>query len=179
VERDLLPAKQIMPEQVQAWPKTPSRDAGWARNRRIMGRRFSRFLIILLCILAGSLSTVGAKAEENPAATGAGLSLMNLSLNLALVSHQATLGALRPVRLALDSRFNADLKDLAAERERSASLSTSLLRKPLVWIREGPRARIRPGFGEFFRGETVEPLRCSGAGVDDSRYLYVKLSFRF
>lgn len=85
----------------------------------------------------------------------------------------------RQVRLTLDSRFSTELKDLAAQRESGGTVSKSLLRKQLVWIRQGPRAKIRPGFGEFFRGETVEPLRCSGAGVEDSRYLYVKLSFKF
>jgi hypothetical protein len=168
-----------MPVQAEVSLRTASRDVGWARNQRIVGRRFFRFLIVVLCILAGILSTVGAKAEENPATTGAGLSLMNLSLNLALVSNRAALGTERPVRLGLDSRFGADLKSLAAEREGGSILPKSVLRKSLVWISEGPRAKIRPGFGEFFRGETVEPLRCNGAGVEDSRYLYVKLSFRF
>lgn len=85
----------------------------------------------------------------------------------------------RPIRLSLDSRFSDDLKDLAAERERGVSLPKSILRKQLVWIGDGPRTKLRPGFGPFFRGETVEPLRCSGVGVEDSRYLFVKLSFRF
>jgi hypothetical protein len=117
---------------------------------------------MVLCILAGSAT-----------------SLASLSLNLALVSNQALFQTERQVRLGFDSRFSPNLKELAAERERGTLLPKSILRKQLVWIREGPRAKIRPGFGEFFRGETVEPLRCSGAGVEDSRYLYVKLSFKF
>lgn len=168
-----------MPAQVDARPKTASKDAGWARNRRILGRRFSRFLILLLCILAGSLSTVGARAEENGMLAGPAPLLANLSLNLVLASKQSSFIAQHPIRLSLDSRFSDDLKDLAAERERGVLLPKSILRKPLVWISEGPRTKLRPGFGPFFRGETVEPLRCSGAGVEDSRYLFVKLSFRF
>jgi hypothetical protein len=136
-------------------------------------------LIVVVCILAGCLTTVGAKAEENSILAGSGPSLANLSLNLALVSNQAFFGAERQVRLSFDSRFSTDLKDLAAEREKGNSLPKSILRKQLIWISEGPRAKVRPGFGPFFRGETVEPLRCSGAGVEDSRYLFVKLSFRF
>jgi hypothetical protein len=168
-----------MPRKVEARPETALNDAGRVRHRRIVSRRFSRFLILVLSILAGSLATLGAKGEENSILAGTGPSLANLSLNLALVSNQALFGAERQVRLALDSRFSTELKDLAAEWERSSILPKSLLRKPLIWISEGPRAKFRPGFGPFFRGETVEPLRCNGAGVEDSRYLFVKLSFRF
>jgi hypothetical protein len=82
------------------------------------------------------------------------------------------------VRLAFDSRFSESLKELSAEKELNSALPKSLFRKRLVWVNE-PRTKLRPGFGEFFRGETVEPLRSNGAGVEDSRYLYVKLSFRF
>jgi hypothetical protein len=139
----------------------------------------TRFLVLVLSILAGSLATSGAKGEESSILAGAGPSLANLSLNLALVSSPSFLATERQVRLAFDSRFSADLKDLAAERDRGTLLPKSILRKQLVWINEGPRAKVRPGFGPFFRGETVEPLRCSGAGVEDSRYLFVKLSFRF
>jgi hypothetical protein len=97
---------------------------------------------------------------------------------LALVSSSSFRGKQQTVRLGFDSRFGEDLKELVAERDLNTTLPQSLLRKPLVWVNE-PRTKLRPGFGEFFRGETVEPLRSNGAGVDDSRYLYVKLSFRF
>ena len=82
------------------------------------------------------------------------------------------------VRLGFDSRFSESLKELAVEKELSSTLPKSLLRKRLVWVNE-PRTKLRPGFGEFFKGETVEPLRSSGVGMEDSRYLYVKFSFRF
>jgi hypothetical protein len=168
-----------MAAQTETSLKTASSDAVGVRNRPIASRRFSRFLILVLCILAGCVTTVGARAEENSILAGAVPSLANLSLNLALVSNQALFGTERRVRLSFDTRFSTDLKDLAAEREKGSSLPKSILRKQLVWISDGPRAKVRPGFGPFFRGETVEPLRCNGAGVEDSRYLFVKLSFRF
>ena len=82
------------------------------------------------------------------------------------------------IRLSFDSRFSERLKELAGEKELNSALPKAVLRKQLVWVTE-PRAKLRPGFGEFFRGETVEPLRSNGAGVEDSRYVYVKFSFKF
>jgi len=71
------------------------------------------------------------------------------------------------------------MKELAAQKEAKEAVSKSLLRKRLIWPSEGPRTKVRPGFGELFHGETVEPLSCGGVGVEDSRYLYVKFSFKF
>jgi hypothetical protein len=132
----------------------------------------------LICIFAGCLPFSAVRAEENIGLSGGSLSLATVSLNLAFVSSSSFHGKQQMVRLDFDSRFGESLKELVAERDLKTTLPKSLLRKPLVWVNE-PRTQLRPGFGEFFRGETVEPLRSNGAGVDDSRYLYVKLSFRF
>jgi hypothetical protein len=174
----LLPRIQIMPAQSEAWRDiSASIDARWRRNR--VASRLVRMVGFVLCILGGTLA---ACAQER--STIFSPSFANLSLNLALfskssVSSSSLNGREQSMRLEFDSRFSTSLKELAAERELQNPLPKSLLRKRLVWISEGPRAKVRPGFGELFHGETVEPLRCSGAGVEDSRYLYVKFSFRF
>src|SRR5262249_7792745 len=141
--------------------------------------RRGRFLIwsFVIYVLAGCLPMIAVHAEERISLMGSP-SLATVSLNLTVVSSSFSNGKEQMVRLAFDSRFSESLRELAAEKELNSALPKSLLRKRLVWVNE-PRARLRPGFGEFFRGETVEPLRSNGAGVDDSRYLYVKLSFRF
>lgn len=167
-----------MPAQPEARHETSaSLEARWLRHR--LASRLLRIIGFVLCIFGGSLA---ACAQQN--LTGFSASLANLSLNLALFSRSSVSsvslnGKEQSVRLAFDSRFSTSLKELAAERELQNALPKSLLRKQLIWSSEGPRAKVRPGFGELFHGETVEPLRCSGAGVEDSRYLYVKLSFRF
>lgn len=174
----LLPLCQFMPAQPEARRETnASLEARWRRNR-VVSRRLLRIIGFVLCIFGGSLA---ACAQQK--LTGFSPSLANLSLNLALFSRSSVSGASlngkeQSVRLAFDSRFSMSLKELAAEMDLNA-VPKSILRKQLVWPSEGPRAKVRPGFGELFHGETVEPLRCSGAGVEDSRYLYVKFSFRF
>ena len=134
--------------------------------------------MFIVCILAG-LPTVALQAEENVGLSGASPSLAALSINLALVSRSSLYAREQVVRLGFDSRFTRGLKELAAERELNDTLPKLLLRKQLISSGEGPRTKVRPGFGQFFSGETIEPLRTSGAGVDDSRYVFVKLSFRF
>jgi hypothetical protein len=145
-----------------------------------MGRR-GFALWSLICLIAGWLPTISVHAQENTGLSGGSLSLATVSLNLAFVSSSSIssfTGKQQMVRLGFDSRFGESLKELVAERDLNSAVPKSVLRKQLVWVNE-PRAKIRPGFGEFFKGETVGPLRTNGAGVDDSRYLYVKLSFKF
>jgi len=151
--------------------------SGWERNQWVTRRGFLP-IWGLICILAGCLPFNAVHAEESTRLSGGSLSLATVSLNLALVSSSAFNGKQQMVRLDFDLRFGENLKELVAERDLKSTLPKSLLRKPLVWVNE-PRTQLRPGFGEFFRGETVEPLRSNGAGVDDSRYLYLKLSFKF
>jgi hypothetical protein len=155
-----------------------SKDASRTPSRRLARAGLVRILALIFCVVASSVP-VAVHAEDNVSLTGVSPSLATLSLNLALMSSSSLYRREHLVQLALDSRFSANLKDLAAQRDLNNGPSKSLLRKQLVWASEGPRARLRPGFGEIFHGETVEPLRCSGAGVEDSRYLYVKFSFRF
>lgn len=131
---------------------------------------------LILCVLAG-LPLVGVHAEENAGLTGSP-SFAAVTLNLAALSSSYLSGKEHVIRLAFDSRFSESVKELAAEKELNSAPSKSLLRKQLVWVNE-PKTKLRPGFGEFFRGETVEPLRTSGVGMEDSRYLYVKFSFKF
>lgn len=169
----IMPAKAEARPNVSAW-----KNADRARNR-LVARGIFPLLSFLCCLAAGILATRSIRAEENGVLAGSGPSLTTLSLNLALLSSHSLLGAERLIQLPFDARFSASLKDLASEKENGSTLPKSLLRKPLVWFKEVPRARLRPGFGPFFEGETVEPLRCNGAGVEDSRYLFVKLSFRF
>lgn len=173
----LLPANQIMPAQPEARREiSASIDARWLRH--CVAGRLLRIVSFVLCILGG---TVAVSAQQR--LPGFSPALANLTLNLALFSRPTLsspfLYGREQVRLEFDSRFSTDLKELAAERELNSALPKSFLRKQLVWASEGPRAKVRPGFGELFHGETVEPLRCNGAGVEDSRYLYVKFSFRF
>ena len=166
-----------MPAQIPVLPDSAAECGGWERSRRDTGR--GRFLIgrFIISLLAGCLAMVAVHAEEHISPMSSP-SLATVSLNLSVVSSSVSNGREQIVRLAFDSRFNESLKELAAEKELSSALPKTLLRKRLVWVNE-PRTKLRPGFGEFFRGETVEPLRSNGAGVEDSRYLYVKLSFRF
>jgi hypothetical protein len=131
---------------------------------------------LLICILAGCVSSVAVHAEENVSLVGGSPSFA-VTLNLTAIS-SSLLNARDHVRLTFDSRFSESVKELAAEKEVNGPLPKPLLRKRLVWVNE-PRTKLRPGFGEFFKGETVEPLRTSGVGMEDSRYLYVKFSFRF
>jgi hypothetical protein len=42
-----------------------------------------------------------------------------------------------------------------------------------------PRATLHTGFGQFFPDHPVIPLSTSGAGIEDLRWLYVKLCIRF
>jgi hypothetical protein len=151
--------------------------SGWERNRDLT-RRGLLPILGLICVLAGCLPFIGVHAEESAGLSGGSLSLATVSLNLAFVSSSSFHGKEQMVRLGFDSRFGENLKELVAQKGLNTTLSQSLLRKPLVWVNE-PRTKVRPGFGEFFKGETVGPLRSNGAGVDDSRYLYVKWSFRF
>ena len=159
-----------MPARAQARPENAAKgDRG--RSRRKVGGRLA-----VRAFLVGFLATLPmltARAQEN---VGAFPSITTISLNLAFLHNFSRKE--QPMRLDFDSRFSKNLKDLAEEKGAN-SIPKSLLRKQLSWPTEGPRAKVRPGFGEFFHGETVEPLRCSGAGVEDSRYLYVKFSFRF
>jgi hypothetical protein len=165
-----------MPAQHTAWRANAAR-SGWKQCRRATQGGF--FPIWgLICVLAGCLPVNAVHAEESTGLSGRSLSLATVSLNLALVSSSVFHGKEQMVRLGFHSRFSENLKELVAERDLKTALPKSLLRKPLVWVNE-PRATLRPGFGELFHGETVEPLRCNGAGVEDSRYLYVKWSFRF
>jgi hypothetical protein len=143
---------------------------------RVMRRARHAIGSLIVCILAG-LPIVAIHAEEKSGLTGSH-SFAAVSLNLAALSSSYLTGKDRVVRLAFDSRFSTSLKELAAEKELKNAPSKALLRKQLVWVEE-PRTKLRPGFGEFFRGETVEPLRTSGVGMEDSRYLYVKFSFKF
>jgi hypothetical protein len=131
---------------------------------------------LIIWILSGCLSSVAVHAEENAGLIGGSPSLA-VTLNLTAIS-SSLVNARDHVRLTFDSRFSESLKELAAERELQNAPPKALLRKRLVWVNE-PRTKLRPGFGEFFKGETVEPLRSSGVGMEDSRYLYVKFSFRF
>jgi hypothetical protein len=162
-----------MPAEVKARPVNAAKD-GEGRSLRGSGR-----LVIwsfITWVLAALPLTV-VQAEENINLTGSAAFAV-VSLNLAAVSSSVLRERDHVVRLAFDSRFSERLKELAGEKELNSALPKSVLRKQLVWVNE-PRAKLRPGFGEFFRGETVEPLRSNGAGVEDSRYLYVKFSFRF
>jgi hypothetical protein len=143
-----------------------------------MVRRGRFALLSIICLIVGWLPTLAVHAGESIGLSGGSLSLATVSLNLAFVSHSTINSREHTVRLGFESRFGENVKELVAERDLNSPLPKSLLRKQLVWVNE-PRAKIRPGFGEFFRGETVEPLRSNGAGVEDSRYLYVKLSFKF
>jgi hypothetical protein len=143
-----------------------------------VGRNGRFALWSFIYVLAGCLPTFGVHAEENGALSGGSLSLATVSLNLAFVSSSTFNAREQTVRLGFDSRFGENLKELVAEKDLNSVLPKSFLRRQLVWVNE-PRTKLRPGFGEFFRGETVEPLRSNGAGVEDSRYLYVKFSFRF
>jgi hypothetical protein len=129
-----------------------------------------------ICVLAGLLPSIAVHGEENINLMGS--PSLAVSLNLVLVSSSIFNGKEQTVRLGFNSRFGENLKELVAERDLDSIFPKTLLRKRLVWVNE-PRTKLRPGFGEFFRGETVEPLRSNGAGVEDSRYLYVKFSFRF
>jgi hypothetical protein len=165
-----------MPAQLQARPGNAAK-GGERRSLRVRRGRFPIWRFII-CIIAGCLPIVAIQAEENASMTGGSASFAAVSLNLAAVSSSILNGREHVVRLAFDSRFSESLKELAAEKESNSALPKSLFRKRLVWVNE-PRTKLRPGFGEFFRGETVGPLRSNGAGVDDSRYLYVKFSFRF
>ncbi len=165
-----------MPARIQARPDITAK-GGEQRILRVTRRVCFAIRSFIICILAG-LPMVAIHAEENASLAGGSASFAAVSLNLAAVSSSILNGRDHVVRLAFDSRFSASLKELAAEKELNKALPKSLLRKRLVWVNE-PRTKLRPGFGEFFRGETVEPLRSNGAGVDDSRYLYVKFSFRF
>jgi hypothetical protein len=122
---------------------------------------------------------MAASHAENIGAMAAFPSITTVSLNLTLVRNLFPNGKEHMMRLDFDSRFSKELREWAADKEVINAVPKSLLRKKLVLPSAGPRAKLLPGFGEFFRGETVEPLRCSGAGVEDSRYLYVKFSFRF
>jgi hypothetical protein len=162
-----------MPAQSEDRPGNAAKD-GEPRNLR----EFGRFVIwsFVTCALA-ALPMTGVQAQENANLTGSATFAV-VSLNLAAVSGSILNGRDHVVRLAFDSRFSERLKELAGEKELNSALPKSVLRKQLVWVNE-PRAKLRPGFGEFFRGETVEPLRSNGAGVEDSRYLYVKFSFKF
>jgi hypothetical protein len=156
--------------------RSAPREACRAGSQEVTVKRFFP-VVLTLCVLAWSLMAVAIHAEENISL--ASPSLATLSLNLAVISSSSLNAREHTVRLKFDSRFSSSLKELAAERELNSALPESLLRRPLVWRSEGPRVKLSPGFGEFFRGETVGPLRANGAGVEDSRYLYVKFSFRF
>jgi hypothetical protein len=173
VECLMLLCWQSMPAQFEA---RPGNAAKGGEGRSLQG--FGRFLVwsFVTCVLA-AVPVTAVHAEENAHLTGSGTFAV-VSLNLAAVSSSILSGRDQVVRLAFDSRFSESLKELAGEKELNSALPKSLFRKQLVWVNE-PRAKLRPGFGEFFRGETVEPLRSNGAGVEDSRYLYVKFSFRF
>jgi hypothetical protein len=169
-----------MPAQLPTRTDRAAKGGGGERSRQsrlVTGNTPLLIWSFIVCVFAGCLPMVAVHAEEHISLTGSP-SLATLSLNLTVVSSLVSNGREQMVRLAFDSRFNESLKELAGEKELNSALPKSLLRKRLVWVNE-PRARLRPGFGEFFRGETVEPLRSNGAGVDDSRYLYVKLSFKF
>jgi hypothetical protein len=176
MECELLPYNQFMPAHVEA--RSENAIIGdWGRNRRAMKGCFPIWILVV-CILVG-LPVRAVHGEESVSLSGVFPSITTLSLNLALVSSSSLYARGHAMHLDFDSRFSQDLKGLALEKEANNALPKSLLRKQLVWVSEGPRAKVRPGFGEFFRGETVEPLRSNGAGVEDSRYLFVKFSFRF
>jgi hypothetical protein len=162
-----------MPAELKARPGNAAKD-GEGRNLRGVGR----FVIwsFITWVLA-ALPLTGVQAQENANVTGSATFAV-VSLNLAAVSSSILNERDHVLRLAFDSRFSESLKELAGEKELNSALPKSLFRKRLVWVNE-PRAKLRPGFGEFFRGETVEPLRSSGVGMEDSRYLYVKFSFKF
>jgi hypothetical protein len=165
---------QAMPARIQARPDNAAK-GGEKRSLRVT--RSIRFAIrsFVICILA-CLPIAAIHAEENAGLTGS--PSFAVSLNLATLSSSILTGKDHVVRLAFDSRFSEGLKELAADKELKNVLPKSLLRKRLVWVNE-PRTKLRPGFGEFFRGETVEPLRTGGVGMEDSRYLYVKFHFKF
>src|SRR5262245_56380207 len=165
---------QAMPARIQARPDNAAKGG---ENRSLRVTRSICFAIrsFVICILA-CLPIVAIHAEENAGLTAS--PSFAVSLNLATLSSSLLTGKEQAVRLAFDSRFGEGLKELAADKESKGVLPKSLLRKRLVWVNE-PRSKLRPGFGEFFRGETVGPLRTSGGGMEDSRYLYVKFSFRF
>src|SRR5689334_4389422 len=140
-----------MPAQRTGWhDSAPNGDSDHSRRMTRKGR-FALWSFIYL--IAAWLPTFGVHAEENTGLSGGSLSLATVSLNLAFVSSSTFNSKERTVRLGFDSRFAANLKELVAERELNSPLPKSLLRKQLVWVNE-PRAKIRPGFGEFFRGET-------------------------
>jgi len=169
----LIATSLTMPVRVESRPENAAK-GDWRRSRQTAAGRLAVW-IFLACIFA-ALPTLTARAEEN---VGAFPSITTISLNLGLLHSFSLHRKEQAMRLNFDSRFSKGLKDLAEEKGVNDSVSKSLLRKRLIWPGEGPRAKLRPGFGEFFHGETVEPLRSSGAGVEDSRYLYVKFSFRF
>jgi hypothetical protein len=163
-----------MPAQILARPGNAAQ-GGEQRSLRVTRRLRYAIGSLILCVFAG-LPLVAIHAEEN-AGLGASASFA-VSLNLATLSSSLLTGKDHVVRLAFDSRFSTSLKELAVEKDLKSAPPKSLFRKRLVWVNE-PRSKLRPGFGEFFRGETVEPLRTGGVGMEDSRYLYVKFSFRF
>jgi len=165
---------QSMPAQIQARPDNAAK-GGERRSLRVRCGGLATWSLII-CTLAGCLSGVAVHAEESASLIGGSPSFA-VTLNLTAIS-SSLLNARDHVRLTFDSRFSESLKELAADKELNNAPPKSLFRKRLVWVNE-PRTKLRPGFGEFFRGETVEPLRTSGVGMEDSRYLYVKFSFRF
>lgn len=162
-----------MPAQAETRPRSADiGDQTW--NQRVMTGLLPIW-ILMVCVFSG-LSGARVYAEEAPALFP---SITTVSLNLTLLNSFSLRQSQQTMRLDFDSRFTSTLKGLAAERDGKGAVSKAVLRKQLIWPSEGPRAKVRPGFGEFFHDETVEPLRSSGAGVEDSRYLYVKFSFRF
>jgi hypothetical protein len=163
-----------MPAQIQARPDNAA-EGGEGRSLRVARRVRFAIRSFILCILA-CMPIAAIHGEENVGLGGS--PSFAVSLNLATLSSSLLIGKEQVIRLAFDSRFSESLKELAAGKELNSALPKSLLRKRLIWVNE-PRTKLRPGFGEFFRGETVGPLRTSGVGMEDSRYLYVKFSFRF
>jgi hypothetical protein len=47
-----------------------------------------------------------------------------------------------------------------------------------AFLREG-RTTVRPGFGQFFPGDIIGRSKTSGAGLEESKYVYVRFCFRF
>jgi hypothetical protein len=77
-----------------------------------------------------------------------------------------------------DEQVNDLFRIAAHHNDSTKDLSIGFFRNSSARFASALR-KLRTGFGQFFRGDTIGRSRASGAGVEDPDCFYLKMSFRF
>ena len=141
---------------------------GHASRLTLRHARLKKVLVLALFVLA--LFSTRAFADEK----------LLISYSLASLRAQTALGFHFPDFKALKlPSTKLNLSDGISERTQLLARSLESLPLDLFQPRSQRFSRFEPGIGSYFPGDTIGRSRTSGSGLEENRWIYFKLKFRF